>query len=325
MIATDALPWDKLRLAETQVPWDALRLFADAAAESPDVRSRLLAEFEHQLDRRYGGDEAAVEDLTDLAVPAIIALAASRLDEAGRREAAVMLLKQLLRAGEEQDEWQVEVLMYAASHLGGPAAEEAIKAIEAGGWDSEAFFFLFGILRNTVREADAAVREGVIRHCRQMVATSPRRGSPWTPGFAPAGILSLLKDVESLPLLERLFEESNSGDVADSIAEMKDASQTAKWDEFEFEQIQPERWVPIYLQRIRESLLADVEEEEADALRSDHDPVYSFDEALGREAPMVPQGLFEPERIGGSRRVGRNEPCPCGSGRKHKKCCWNGR
>lgn len=22
-------------------------------------------------------------------------------------------------------------------------------------------------------------------------------------------------------------------------------------------------------------------------------------------------------------KVGRNEPCPCGSGKKHKKCCWN--
>ena len=24
-----------------------------------------------------------------------------------------------------------------------------------------------------------------------------------------------------------------------------------------------------------------------------------------------------------SKRVGRNEPCPCGSGRKYKKCCWD--
>ena len=22
-------------------------------------------------------------------------------------------------------------------------------------------------------------------------------------------------------------------------------------------------------------------------------------------------------------KVGRNEPCPCGSGEKFKKCCWN--
>jgi len=22
-------------------------------------------------------------------------------------------------------------------------------------------------------------------------------------------------------------------------------------------------------------------------------------------------------------KAGRNEPCPCGSGKKFKKCCWN--
>lgn len=23
-----------------------------------------------------------------------------------------------------------------------------------------------------------------------------------------------------------------------------------------------------------------------------------------------------------SDKVGRNDPCPCGSGKKHKNCCW---
>ncbi|WP_397474925.1 SEC-C metal-binding domain-containing protein [Pusillimonas sp.] len=23
------------------------------------------------------------------------------------------------------------------------------------------------------------------------------------------------------------------------------------------------------------------------------------------------------------KKLGRNDPCPCGSGRKHKKCCLN--
>jgi uncharacterized protein YecA (UPF0149 family) len=25
--------------------------------------------------------------------------------------------------------------------------------------------------------------------------------------------------------------------------------------------------------------------------------------------------------VRGARKVGRNDPCPCGSGKKHKKCC----
>jgi uncharacterized protein YecA (UPF0149 family) len=27
------------------------------------------------------------------------------------------------------------------------------------------------------------------------------------------------------------------------------------------------------------------------------------------------------ERFGGAGRVGRNDPCPCGSGKKFKRCC----
>ena len=26
-------------------------------------------------------------------------------------------------------------------------------------------------------------------------------------------------------------------------------------------------------------------------------------------------------RVSGVQKVGRNDPCPCGSGKKHKKCC----
>jgi uncharacterized protein YchJ len=29
------------------------------------------------------------------------------------------------------------------------------------------------------------------------------------------------------------------------------------------------------------------------------------------------------ESIRSEPKVGRNNPCPCGSGKKYKKCCWN--
>jgi uncharacterized protein len=32
-------------------------------------------------------------------------------------------------------------------------------------------------------------------------------------------------------------------------------------------------------------------------------------------------GRVEPAAVSPFRKIGRNEPCPCGSGRKHKKCC----
>lgn len=36
------------------------------------------------------------------------------------------------------------------------------------------------------------------------------------------------------------------------------------------------------------------------------------------DAP-VPDAPIEPAQS--ERTVGRNDPCPCGSGKKHKKCC----
>jgi uncharacterized protein YecA (UPF0149 family) len=37
----------------------------------------------------------------------------------------------------------------------------------------------------------------------------------------------------------------------------------------------------------------------------------------------VPDGLTEPvdTYVNPNRHVGRNDPCPCGSGKKYKKCC----
>ncbi len=38
------------------------------------------------------------------------------------------------------------------------------------------------------------------------------------------------------------------------------------------------------------------------------------------QKPMTPLSQFSPVK---KRKIGRNEPCPCGSGKKHKKCCLN--
>lgn len=36
---------------------------------------------------------------------------------------------------------------------------------------------------------------------------------------------------------------------------------------------------------------------------------------------LLASGLHRPNPSTASKRPGRNDPCPCGSGRKHKKCC----
>nr|WP_246230410.1 SEC-C metal-binding domain-containing protein [Bradyrhizobium cytisi] len=47
--------------------------------------------------------------------------------------------------------------------------------------------------------------------------------------------------------------------------------------------------------------------------------------AFNREPPArkpAPVSFYHPER-NPFRHVGRNDPCPCGSGKRFKKCCLN--
>ena len=57
---------------------------------------------------------------------------------------------------------------------------------------------------------------------------------------------------------------------------------------------------------------------------------YTLEKLTGKKAadvprarpPLPPMPLLAPPRQPESRRrVGRNAPCPCGSGKKFKKCC----
>ena len=41
------------------------------------------------------------------------------------------------------------------------------------------------------------------------------------------------------------------------------------------------------------------------------------------EARMAGDGPRQPRRVKPSEKVGRNDPCPCGSGKKYKNCCMN--
>src|SRR5262249_33260535 len=65
-------------------------------------------------------------------------------------------------------------------------------------------------------------------------------------------------------------------------------------------------------------------ERDVEALLRDYKPWYDPDDVLPSVSP-IPDGLVEFERRRTtSKRVGRNDPCPCGSGRKFKHCHGRG-
>jgi preprotein translocase subunit SecA len=70
------------------------------------------------------------------------------------------------------------------------------------------------------------------------------------------------------------------------------------------------------LERQRRETLA----RERAAAASRHDAPEAADEEGGQEAPVPPGADGRPLRREGP-KVGRNDPCPCGSGKKYKQCC----
>jgi preprotein translocase subunit SecA len=41
------------------------------------------------------------------------------------------------------------------------------------------------------------------------------------------------------------------------------------------------------------------------------------------EARVAGDGPRQPRKVSASAKIGRNDPCPCGSGKKYKNCCMN--
>jgi preprotein translocase subunit SecA len=41
----------------------------------------------------------------------------------------------------------------------------------------------------------------------------------------------------------------------------------------------------------------------------------------GADAPSAAPGQGKPQPVRKGRKIGRNDPCPCGSGKKYKHCC----
>ncbi|MCF8303810.1 MAG: SEC-C domain-containing protein [Bacteroidales bacterium] len=69
-------------------------------------------------------------------------------------------------------------------------------------------------------------------------------------------------------------------------------------------------------------LFKDEEDFEYDGDLDDYDDELQFPNPEDRQ-PRLYQPEFYQQPIKSPRKIGRNEPCPCDSGKKYKKCCMN--
>jgi uncharacterized protein len=63
------------------------------------------------------------------------------------------------------------------------------------------------------------------------------------------------------------------------------------------------------------------EREDADAIRDEHAELLPRAIVAMRKLALMRDGNATALRSLQARKVGRNDPCPCGSGKKYKRCC----
>lgn len=143
-----------------------------------------------------------------------------------------------------------------------------------------------------------------------------------------------LKSTDSFPIAAKLFQANMiSEEFGENLEELKDTFSTVEDHYYHFKTIptifedykvisswdkpMSEEEHKAYLEKIRvlENELADKKRELAENQRE----IIENKRKLAENERKI---LFS-QTQSGEQRVGRNEPCPCGSGKKYKKCCGN--
>jgi len=339
----ETLPWSALTLSDPDIPWESLRALAAAAAESADVRKRLQREY-NEITARFRAKAPFVEpDLRDLGVSAVFALAAEKMDEAVRHECAVYLLQKIYEAGEADDEFSLEVLPTVLRGFGTSVVRPTIDMIEEQGIGADCWLYVLRLL-GFARDMNSSIRENVIRLCRRIIRNAPDRFEKWTSATWPAHVLADLGDTGSLPLLRSLFSLSHDGDLELAIRRLEGTATPD--DDFDDDVCgkSVDEWLPRRIEQFRgwfekrsienEGGCTSGSETAPDGIEDDNaldprDSDGSFDApAWDGPLPLNDPSLDNPDDSyvtnpihRETSRIGRNDPCICGSGKKYKKCC----
>ncbi|HPD14798.1 MAG TPA: SEC-C metal-binding domain-containing protein [Planctomycetota bacterium] len=324
---TDALPWEDLQhVIDAEIPWDALKQFADALAAHPPLWDELRDLYETFMERPYERCSYVC-----CYVPAIVALAAPRLAEPQRQAIARFLLEELFCASDRDDEVMLDVLGAAAASLGPCILPAVLEALDRRRRYFPGAFTLWELAELAVKCDDASLREQVAQYCMRALERAEARKMDPVLASCPAWTLAKMKRLDALPLLQRVYRVTRDPDTRDALLLMRGKldyePSAADWD-------QPvETWLETNHKHLREWYESRLEErargwEEHDEEEGDEDleeedwaddepdeeaDDWTDDESVEPFAPALP--------VRSPHGVGRNDPCPCGSGKKFKKCC----
>jgi hypothetical protein len=309
------LPWDDLRRMEGDLPWTALETFADAVVADPTLAQELFAEY----DRAWQAVD--VPTYVDLYVPAIFALAEPKLGDQQRCEIGGFLVDKLIEAGPQGADLTEAALLAACGTMGPIILPKVLDSLEAIPEASASWSRCWDLTALAAETADAAIRDRTVRACVRLLEQIEHGAIEEFLGISAAWTLALLKYADAAPLLQRLSEEcsrlSGGADYQEAVEFLQGRPDLAPYEkawERPVRQWLEGSWRMVrdrYARRKSERSMEEFEE----AQRAREQSGYSLPEQMPL-APPIPIVEHSP-------RIGRNDPCPCGSGKKHKKCCGN--
>ena len=196
------LLWDALQRTEGDVPWSEMEAFAAALAARPDL-----------IDELFNAYDVARESIHDrpcyvhLYVPAVLALAASKLDEQRRQEIGESLIARLIEAAEQDDHLMMEILAAACGAMGPVILPLVFGVVIDDATSSAAWDQLWGLTKLAVG-SDAILRNKVVAACVSLLERVGRDEVDYELGVEAAWTLASLGQIEYVGLLRRLELQS---------------------------------------------------------------------------------------------------------------------
>ncbi|HZT43093.1 MAG TPA: DUF1186 domain-containing protein [Chthonomonadaceae bacterium] len=256
-----------------------------AELQKGDVRAAAAQLVEMALDKTYYEYEGEDDSRSWTRLHALMVL--RRLGEA-----AQVAIEPLLPLLGDEDDWLREEMPYVYAEMGAPAIEPLTRTLlnpETGTYTRSGA----GDSLQEMAEAHPELRDQIVPILEQALMAEKRE--PELAGFLVCNLMDL-GSRESLPLIEQAFQE---GRVDEDIIDMSDVE-----DHFERLEQGPLPGGALFPNWMDETEEEDPEEEIAAA------------HGMSREENVPYVAPY---------KVGRNDPCPCGSGKKYKKCCGAGK
>ena len=196
------LIWDALQRPDNDIPWSGLEALADAVVADSDLIDELF--------RAYDEAREAVLDRAcyiHLYVPAILALAAPKLDEQRRREVGSSLIARLIEAGEQDDHLMMEVLAAVCGAMGPVILPRVFDVVTEDTVSSGTRSHLWGLTKLAVK-SDQTLRSEAVAACAGLLERVAREEVECEMGVEAAWTLVSLGGVEHIGLLRRLELQS---------------------------------------------------------------------------------------------------------------------